>query len=111
LITNLLFWEAFLYVIGTVIMTTLTALSGVDWSEAAPQTRLMIVLGVVGASCITLRAYINQSISRLVKGDLPTVDTPNLLSSTPPFPPGTTEKQTVTSQVTRSVTTPPDGPA
>lgn len=107
LIGSLLVWNAVLYVVGTIIMTTLAALSGLDWAAAAPQTKLMVSLGVVGAVCLNLRSYLDTTVSRLAKGELPLVDVPNSLPSNPPFLGSATETKTVTAQIeTTKITTP-----
>lgn len=105
LITSLLVWNAVLYVIGTIIMTALAALSGLDWASAATQTKVMVIGGIIGAVCINLRSYLDQTIARVAKGELPFVDVANSIPSSPPFPAGS-ETKTVTAQVS-TTTTPP----
>lgn len=109
LIVRVLLWRAMFFVIGVIATSTLSALSGMDWAQANPQTRFMVVLGICGTVAGTIGAFLDQTASRVAKGELPFIDAPNSLGSASPFPPapGTVEK-TVTAQVeTKTTLTPP----
>lgn len=109
LIGRLLVWRAGLYVGGVLTSATLAALSGMQWVQADAQTKFMVVLGIFGTVAGTIGAFLDDSVKKLARGEVPGADIPNSLGSASPFPPapGTVEK-TVTAQVeTKTTLTPP----
>ncbi len=102
---RLLIWRAMFYVSATLSSATLSALSGMNRSQADPQTKFMVVLGIFGTVAGTLGAFIDTTAQRVAKGEAPFVDVPLSSDSNPPMP-GTVQK-TVTAQVKTETTTTP----
>lgn len=86
-----------LFVIVAVASSILTALAGTQWSTSDNQTRLMIVVGIIGSVATTMKAFFSDAMSKVAKGQIPFIEAPPA--------PGTIVKETTASSAT--TTTPP----
>ncbi len=107
-IVRLLLLRVMFYVTGVLATSILSALSGMDWATSTPQTKFMVIVGVAGSVAATIGAFLDTSAQKLAKGEIPFADVANTLASgsTPPFPPGSTVRETSTAQVVTETKTP-----
>lgn len=63
-----------LFTTGALCSAALTGLTGMDWSSADPQTKLMVCIGILATWINTMMALFNKSMARLKDGELPFVD-------------------------------------
>lgn len=63
-----------LFTVGALCSAAMTGLTGMNWTGADPQTKVMVCIGILATWINTMMALFNKSMGRLRDGELPFVD-------------------------------------
>ena len=65
-----------LFTLSSLCSSALTALAGTQWDTSDTQTKVMIVIGVLGSWSTTVGAYLDKTAQKLSTGESPFGTTP-----------------------------------
>lgn len=63
-----------LFTVGALCSAAMTGLTGMNWTAADPQTKVMVCISALATWINTMMALFNKSMARVRDGELPFVD-------------------------------------